>query len=119
MQKTFLLSVVAALFMVGCGNKSSSPTQASNPTPAPATNTAPSSVNYLGTLVAAQQSADKKIDTAYLNQAIQQYNVDQGHFPKTLQDLVPNYVAKLPQPPLGYQLKYDPKAGSVTVVQQQ
>jgi hypothetical protein len=121
MIRTFLLSVVAALFVVGCGNKSSSSTQAANPAaaPVPATNAAPSSANYLGTLVAAQQSADKKLDTAYLNQAIQQYNVDQGHFPKTLQDLVPNYIAKLPQPPIGYQLKYDPTAGSVTVVQQQ
>ncbi|HEY3761302.1 MAG TPA: hypothetical protein VGN23_06100 [Verrucomicrobiae bacterium] len=126
MKKTFLLSVIAALFVVGCGDKSSSSnpsTQSTNAAPkvatAPANPAPPSSVNYLGTLVAAQQSADKKLDTAYLNQAIQNYNVDQGHYPKTLQDLVPNYIGKIPQPPLGYQLKYDPKAGSVTVVQQQ
>jgi hypothetical protein len=126
MQKTFLVSLVAALFMVGCG-KSSSSTQATSsaPAPAPVTNAVPapaptpSSANYLGTLVAAKQSADKKLDTAYLNQAIQQYNVDQGHYPKTLQDLVPNYIAVIPQPPIGYKLKYDPTAGSVTVVQQQ
>jgi hypothetical protein len=110
--------VVAAMFLVGCGNKSSSssPTAAAPPV---ATNSSPSSLNYPGTLVAAQQLADKKIDTAYLNQAIQQYNVDQGHNPKTLQELVPNYVAKLPNPPNGYLLKYDANSGTVTVVPQQ
>jgi hypothetical protein len=114
--------VAAAMFLVGCGNKSSSSSQPANQTtaaPPAATNSSPSSANYLGTLVAAQQSADKKIDTAYLNQAIQQYNVDQGHNPKTLQELVPNYVAKLPNPPNGYLLKYDANSGTVTVVPQQ
>lgn len=98
--------------LTGCGEKNSGKS-------APSTNggslvTAP--VDYLGAAVQAQKNMTKTIDVSYLNQALQQFNVQEGHYPKTLQELVPNYVAKIPTPPYGYKIEYDAERGTVTVV---
>jgi hypothetical protein len=42
----------------------------------------------------------------------------EGHLPKTLNELVPNYVGKLPETPYGTKLDYDPATGTVKVVKQ-
>ena len=87
-----VLTVIAAL-LAGCNaknsGKSASPTNAT----AGATNkigftTAP--MDYLHTLVQADKNMTKTIDVSYLNEAIQQFNVQEGHYPKVLQELVPN-----------------------------
>jgi predicted small lipoprotein YifL len=101
-----LLVAVALPWLAGCGEKSGSP--------APSTNAA--DVN--NPLVNAKRDADKTIDVSYLNQACQLYNVQEGRYPKTLDELTPKYVAKLPVPPLGYKLNYDAAKGEVTVVRQ-
>ena len=49
----------------------------------------------------ADKSAVKTIDVSYLNQAVQLFNTQEGRLPKDLNELVPNYVAKLPAPPYG------------------
>jgi len=46
------------------------------------------------------------------------FNVQEGRLPKTLDELVPNYLGKLPPTPLGTKLVYDATAGTVKVVQQ-
>ena len=50
--------------------------------------------------------------------ALQLFNVQEGRYPKTLDELVPKYVGKLPDPPLGYKINYDTVKGEVTVVRQ-
>jgi hypothetical protein len=35
-----------------------------------------------------------------------------------LQELVPKYVGKIPEPPLGYKIVYDATKGEVSVVRQ-
>ena len=121
MRAFLLVLVAAAVLLTGCGNnhsgKASSPTNST----AGSTNggslvTAP--VDYLGAAVQAQKNMTKTIDVSYLNEALQQFNVQEGHYPKTLQELVPNYVGKLPTPPYGYKLTYDANSGSVKVVPQ-
>jgi hypothetical protein len=105
----FLLPGLASLaLLAGCDQKSSTPTQAQSTNPADINNT----------LVNAKRTADKTTDAAYLNQAIQMFNVQEGRYPKTLNELTPKYVAKLPDPPLGYKLNYDAVKGEVTVVRQ-
>jgi hypothetical protein len=101
----FSLITIAALF-TGCG-KSSSPQTEVNP--ADVTN---------NTLVNAKRTADKTIDVSFINQAIQLFNVQEGRYPKTLEELTPKYVAKLPDVPLGYKLSYDEKTGEVSVVRE-
>jgi len=116
-----LLFAVAAIFLTGCGNDNSVKTAPSTNSTAGSTNggsliTAP--VDYLAAVVQAQKNATKTIDVSYLKEAIQQFNVQEGRYPRNLQELVPNYVAKLPTPPYGYKLDYDASSGTVKVVNQ-
>ncbi|HXI69899.1 MAG TPA: hypothetical protein VNN22_06015 [Verrucomicrobiae bacterium] len=102
---SFLALAAVAFLAAGCGNSS---------TPQPATN--PADVD--NPLVNAKRTADKAIDTAALNQEIQLFNVQEGRLPKTLQELVPKYVGKIPDAPLGYKISYDAVKGEVSVVRE-
>ena len=107
--------------LTGCGDKNSGKAAPSTNSTAGSTNsigfvTAP--VDYLGAVVQAQKNATKTIDVSYLNEAIQQFNVQEGRYPKDLQELVPNYVAKIPTPPYGYKVAYDANNGTVKVAPQ-
>ena len=113
--------VAAAVVLTGCGDKHSGTTAPATNSTAVSTNhgsfvTAP--VDYLGAVVQADKSATKTIDVSYLNEAVQQFNVQEGHYPKTLQELTPNYVAKIPAPPYGYKIVYDAGNGTVRVIPQ-
>jgi hypothetical protein len=109
MKNAILVACLAALAFVfaGCGGSSNST--------APASNT---SANNSSPVVQPEVFAQKKVDVASLTQAVQQYNAAEGHYPATLQDLVPTYIAKVPDAPPGYKLNYDSSSGAVTVVQQ-
>ena len=72
--------------------------------------------DYIGVVGQAQKYSVKQIDLAQLNQAIQQFNAAEGRYPNDLQELVPNYLAKIPQVPPGYQISYDATSGKVKVV---
>lgn len=104
---SLLITAFALALLAGCGEKPSSQGKAVNP--ADITN---------NTLVNAKRTADKTIDVSYLNQAIQLFNVQEGRYPKTLDELTPKYVAKLPDVPLGYKLDYDANKGEVTVIRE-
>jgi hypothetical protein len=120
MKAFFLIWIAAGLLLAGCGKNSSTPHPQGTNT-APATNTAAvaqPSGGYLGALMQADKSAVKTIDTSYLNQAIQLFNTQEGRLPKDLNELVPNYVGKLPAAPYGYKIVYDATSGTVTVVKQ-
>jgi hypothetical protein len=120
MKAYFLTGIAAGLLLAGCGkNGSSSHPQGTNS--APATN-APAAAQpaggYLGALMQADKSAVKSIDVSYLNQAVQLFNTQEGRLPKDLNELTPNYVAKIPAAPYGYKIVYDATSGLVTVVKQ-
>jgi hypothetical protein len=107
--KFFAAFAGGMVFMLtGCGDSSSSTTPAQ--TNATANNSSP--------IVQPEVYAQQKVDVASLNQAIQQYNAAEGHNPQTLQDLVPNYLAKIPQAPPGHKITYDASSGAVSMVQQ-
>ena len=120
MKPSFLISVAAGLLLAGCGNgDSSKPAQTTNTTPNYASGnplTAP--VDYLGAVAQAKNYSVKQIDLAYINQAIQLFNAQEGRYPKDLNELVPNYVGKLPVTPYGTKLVYDAASGTVKVVKQ-
>jgi hypothetical protein len=106
MKKILLPLTVVAFLAVGC-DKSSEPQKAVNP--ADVTN---------NVLVNAKRTADKTIDVSFINQAIQLFNVQEGRFPKDLQELTPKYVAQIPDAPLGYKIAYDAKKGEASVVRE-
>jgi hypothetical protein len=98
--------VVLAVLLAGCGD--SSKPQAKDVNPADVNNP----------LVNAKRTADKTIDVTYINQAIQLFNVQEGRLPKTLDELVPKYIAKIPDAPLGYKISYDAVKGEASVVRE-
>jgi hypothetical protein len=122
MRTPLLLLIAAAMIVAGCGQNNttgrSAPTTNSTAASTNSGSLATAPVDYLSTLVRAQKTADKTIDATSLNQAIQLFNVQEGRYPKNLQELVPNYVAKIPVVPIGYKIVYDPTNGTVKVVQQ-
>src|ERR1700722_2184977 len=104
-----LMLVAAAVALGGCGKEENSPP----PTAAPA---APLS-GYLGTLVKGQQTAVKTIDVTALNENVRLFNVQEGRYPKDLNELVTqHYLGALPVPPVGTKLVYDAAQGKVSVV---
>jgi hypothetical protein len=101
-----LILAVAGLIASGCG-KLESAAPASAPT------------GYVGALVKGQQTAVKTIDATSLNQDIQLFNVQEGRYPKDLDELVTkNYIGQLPDAPIGMKLVYDAAQGKVSVVSQ-
>jgi hypothetical protein len=121
--KTFgflLFSLTAGLLLAGCGSSDSSKSaQTTNATPNYNTGnplTAP--VDYLGAVGQAKQYSVKQIDLAYLNHAIQEFNAAEGHYPKDIKELMPNYIGKVPEAPYGSKIVYDPDTGTVKVVKQ-
>lgn len=110
MKTRFLFSVAGAMVfaLAGCTGGSSN----SN---APATNT---SANNSSPAALPQVYAQKKVDLASLNQAVQQYHAAEGHYPENLQELAPNYLERIPDAPTGYKFDYDANSGSVSLVQQ-
>jgi hypothetical protein len=118
MKQSFCLPLAASLLLIGCGESSNQPGQATNaadggssPLSAPA--------DYVGALGKAQQAAVKTVDTTSLNQAIQLFNVEHGRNPKDLNELVEKkFIPKLPDAPRGMKLDYDAAAGKVKVVKQ-
>jgi len=111
---SFLISIAAAALLAGCSGKSDSSAQGTN-TVNVATN---GFGGYVKSLGEAQKTADKTIDVTSLNQAIQLFNVQEGRYPKDLQELVPNYIPKVPDVPYGYKIVYDATTATVKVVQQ-
>jgi len=102
---SILVLAAVAILAAGCG-KSSEPQKAVNP------------ADVDNPLVNAKRTADKTIDVSYINQALQLFNVQEGRYPKTLAELTPKYIAKIPDAPLGYKISYDAVKGEVSVVRQ-
>ena len=108
MKTSFLIAFAAAsVVLTGCGDSSSSTTTPSN-----------TSANNSSPVVQPEIYAQKKVDLASLNQAVQQYNTTEGHYPQSLKDLAPNYIPRIPDAPAGYKFNYDANNGTVTLVQQ-
>ena len=112
-----LISAAAGLLLTGCSQNSSSTSQPTSTQSNPASQTI-ATPNLGGVLGQAQKYSVGQIDLAQLKQAIQQFDAAQGRYPKDLQELVPNYLAKIPQVPAGYQISYDAASGKIKVVQQ-
>jgi hypothetical protein len=103
--------LVAAFLAGGCG-------KSDHTEPAASDNLVTAPVKYIGAAVTNQQIAVKAIDLVSLNQEVQLFNVQEGRYPKSLDELVAKqYVGQLPAPPFGTKIVYDPVQGKVTLVQ--
>lgn len=118
MKISVFLSASLVLVLAGCGKSSDEPAPAStNAATGGSVLTAP--VDYLNSAAKSKHSADKTVDTAALSKAVDMFNVQEGRFPKDLDELVAKkYIPLIPTPPFGSKLEYDAKTGTVKVVKQ-
>jgi hypothetical protein len=122
MNTPFALFVFCGLGLVlaGCGGDSKPPAQAQTTNASTSGGdllTAP--VDYLAAAGKAQQNAVKTVDTTTLNKAIEMFHVEQGRYPKDLNELVDKkFMPKIPAAPYGMKIEYDATAGTVKVVKQ-
>jgi outer membrane murein-binding lipoprotein Lpp len=115
MKIILLLVAAASLLLAGCGDQSNPSAQTTNATTSGNPLTAP--VDYLEAVGKAKQSAIKTVDVTSLNQAIQMFHVDNGRFPKDLNELVTEKIMpKIPDAPYGMKIEYDANSGKVKVV---
>jgi hypothetical protein len=106
-----LMLVAAAVFLGGCGKEDNSPPPAATPANAPA--------GYVGALVRGQQVAVKTVDVTSLNENVRLFNVQEGRYPKDLDELVSKqYLGALPAPPAGMKFVYNAAEGKVSVAPQ-
>jgi len=119
MKNCLLLSFAAGLFLVGCDDSSKKPAPATTNAPTSSGNPLTAPVDYLNAAAKAQQSAVKTVDVTSLNKALELFNVQEGRFPKDLNELVAKkYIPQIPTPPFGTKIEYDANAGTVKVVKQ-
>ena len=115
--KPILLVLFVAIVASGCGQQSA---PANAKTNAPATGnplTAP--VDYIGAVGKAKNSAQRSLDMSSLIQAIQLFRETEERLPSSLNELVQmRYIARLPEPPPGMRLTYDPQRGVAAFVRQ-
>jgi hypothetical protein len=112
--KTFsclFVSIAAAMFLAGCG-KNPSATKTFNAV----SNVVDAPLNYVGAVVQAKKYSENVIDVSYINQDIQMFNASEGRYPKDLQEMVPEYLGKIPAVPFGYELVYDTNTWTVKTV---
>ena len=114
-------SLLFGLLLTGCGKEEPKPAQPTNTntTTTSAGNPLTAPVDYLGAIGKAQQLAVKTVDTVAVGQAIQMFQVQEGRFPKDLNELVTKgYLRELPKTPYGTKLVYDANTGTAKVVKQ-
>ena len=118
MKVTLLLAGTIAFGMVGCGKNDPVPApKATNAAPAAKQNPLTAPVDYLGAVGRAKHVAEKTVDLASVNQAIQIFNAQEDRFPKDLNELVTHhYLQAIPPAPPGMQLAYNPATGELRML---
>jgi hypothetical protein len=118
MKKMLLLSC-AALILAGCDQSGNSSSGAASTRSNSSGSVFQAPADYVGALGKAKQNAGKTVDIATLKPAIDMFQVDKGHYPQNLDELVKEkYIKQLPQVPNGMKLDYNPATGEVKVVNQ-
>src|SRR5437899_2829229 len=117
MKRILSFLVLSAMALCGCAKQEAKPTAANTNENYSSGNPITAPVDYLGAVAKAKKSAEKTVETVSLNQAIQQFSVAEGRYPKDLNELVTEkYLPRLPEPPYGMKFTYDAKTGEVKVV---
>jgi len=119
MSKSFILLILVAGLFVACKKNQDTSSTAGTNASAGSGNPVTAPVDYLGAVAKAKHTADAKLETASINKAVQLFYAQEGRYPKTLNELVrPEYLPRLPDPPVGMKYSYNPATGEVKVVPQ-
>jgi len=113
MKTVVAVLLLVALLLTGCG-QSTAPDQ--KPQPAADGNLVSAPTDYLKSTAQSQQRAVKTVDLAALNKAVESFYIQEGRFPKTLEELQEkNYLRTVPPVPSGMKFNYDATNGVVTL----
>lgn len=105
MKKIILISLITCLFF-GCSKKKEELTPLNAP------------LKYGETMGRAMKKAKAMDGIIYLKNKINTFQLQEGRYPNSLDELVEKgYIKKeeMPKPPEGMQFIYDPKTGNVTL----
>ncbi len=110
-------SLAAALLFAACGQKKedaaapASGSSSGNPLTAP--------VDYIGAVGKAKNVAEKQVDLASVNKAIQLFQAQEDRLPRDLNELVAQrYLPALPSLPTGSRFAYNPQTGDLKILKQ-
>lgn len=116
--KASALGLAAALLVLAGCSKQETPTPQADQSATGNPVTAP--VDYLGAVGQAKRVAEKTVDAASLNQAIQLFYAQEDRFPKDLNELVADrYIPAVPPPPAGMRWDYNAQTGAIRAVRVQ
>src|SRR2546423_14820902 len=116
MKRLLSVLLLGGLALSGCSKKEAASTSSATNENYSSGNPLTAPVDYLGAVVKAKKSAEQTVETVSLNQAVQQFSVAEGRYPKDLDELVKEkYLPRLPDPPYGMKIVYDAAKGQVTV----
>ncbi len=112
MKALFIALPLVPLLLAGCGE--SNPSLGDRPSAASGSSNAVT--DYFQSAAQAQKRAVKTIDVVGINKAIESFYVQEGRFPKSLEDLVEKgFLRSLPSPPPGLKFNYDTNSGIFTL----
>lgn len=111
-------ALVLSFVLTGCGQKPAKDAPAGGQaTGSGAGNPITAPVDYLGAVGAAQKQAQRVADLTPVQQAVRAFQAGEDRLPANLQELVSEgYIPRLPAPPRGAQLAYNPTTGQVKFV---
>ena len=116
MKRYLLPAALVGLIAAGCGEQPKSQSTTSKAV----SNVVSAPVDYLGAAGAAKNLAEKTVDLAQLNQAIQMFVAQESRYPKSLDELIEaKLIIQVPKAPYGTKITYDPATGQVKVVKTQ
>ncbi len=117
--------------LLGCGlfllvmtsachkNKEATPPAGQPPTQSAGGNPLTAPVDYLGGIANAKRLAERTVDLAAVNNAIQLFNAQEERLPRDLNELVERrYLPALPAAPAGMRMIYNPATGELKMVRQ-
>jgi hypothetical protein len=110
MKSILFATALAALLSAGCGKSDSG---------APSGGNASDATDAAGAMGRSQAKAIGTVDLTSLDKAIQMFNVNEGRFPKDLNELVQSkLIGHIPDAPVGKKIAYDPATGKVSIAPQ-
>ena len=113
MKAASLIILPVVVLLLGC-NDATQPGQKSSDSSDSSIASAPA--DYVKSAAQSQNKAIKTIDLTAINKAIELFYVQEGRFPKKLEELEDKGLMRaLPLPPPGMKLNYDTNSGVVTI----
>ncbi len=113
----FSIAIALAFVLTACGKKPSEENAVDAAKGSSSGNPVTAPVDYLGSVGGAKKRMEGSIGVSSMTQAIQQFQIAEGRYPKELNELVSKgYLGQIPKAPYNMRYQYNPATGEVAVV---